>query len=697
MSTCDNIAMENFHGQFYSSLQRDREYAIRVRHAHKQYGTNKNLCVVLDGLSMTVPKGIIYGLLGASGCGKTTLLGCILARRRLNSGEIWALGGSCVKGARVGYMPQELALYQEFTIRETLHYFGGLVGMRAKKIEDRLNFLSNLLMLPSVDKKVADLSGGQQRRVSLASALVHEPELLILDEPTVGVDPVLRQIIWDHLVDITQTKGTTVIMTSHYIDEMRQAHLIGLMRGGRFLAEESPRDLLVKFSTDSLEEVFLRLSANQILMKENESNDMPGKRDSLTQRSQNLVEKSHFLPSIHWDHLRTLLWINGLWMLRNLPVVLFMLLLPLVQMSLFCSAIGHNPKGLTVAIVNYETQNLSNCDTTLACNSSTLSCGYLYYLKGKDLNFVYYESDYEATNSVLKGKTYASIVIKSNYTTALQARIAEWRDAEPWDITASEIDVLRDTTSKDIATFLKIYMYESFRDFIGGYLESCDYSPRVVAVPFQWKKPVYGLNYPNFTDFVNPGMILTTIFFLSVALTAGAMLIQRNQGSIERAMVSGVTPIELLITHIITQFVLMMVQLTIVLVWSFVIFELTLNGSVLLVTLLSILTGFCGMCFGFAISCGVDSERMATYTALGSLFPLVMLSGIVWPIEGMHYLLQLCSIFLPLTKATESLRSILQRGWGITSPVVYMGFISITVWSLIFLLFSIVLLKVKKG
>ncbi|XP_031350511.1 ABC transporter G family member 20-like [Photinus pyralis] len=502
---------------------------------------------------------------------------------------------------------------------------------------------------------------------------------------------------------------------------------IGLMRGGYFLAEESPTDLLARFGTDSLEEVFLRLSVKQNLTKQNgngivnesaDIEDMPngeapkGFGDTLTCRSKGhyasapidlqYVEKSTFnklqlLPSIDRNHIRTMLWINGLWMLRNFPVVLFVFMLPLVQMSLFCTAIGRDPRGLTVAIVNYETGNNVNCDSTLECNSTTLSCSYLSYLGKKDVKFVYYESDYEATNSVLKGKTYASIVIKSNYTTALQARIAEWRDAEPWDIAASEIDVLRDTTSKDIATFLKIYMYESFQDFIGGYLESCDLSPRAVAIPFQWKKPIYGVSYPNFTDFMNPGMILTTIFFLSVALTAGAMIIQRNQGSIERAMVSGVTPVELLITHIIWQFVMMMVQLTIVLVWSFVIFELTLNGSVVLVALLSILTGFCGMCFGFAISCGVDSERMATYVALGSFFPLVMLSGIAWPIEGMHYLLQLCSFLLPLTKATESFRSILQRGWGITSPVVYMGFISIAVWTLIFLLLSIVLLKVKKG
>ncbi|KAG5341337.1 ABCGN protein, partial [Acromyrmex heyeri] len=138
-----------------------------------------------------------YGLLGASGCGKTTLLSCI-GRRRLNSGEIWVLGGkpgtkgSGVPGKRVGYMPQEIALYGEFTIRETMMYFGWIFGMCTAEIVERLRFLLQFLDLPS-QNRLKNLSGGQQRRVSFAVALMHDPELLILDEPTIGVDPLLRQ------------------------------------------------------------------------------------------------------------------------------------------------------------------------------------------------------------------------------------------------------------------------------------------------------------------------------------------------------------------------------------------------------------------------------------------------------------------------------------------------------------------------
>ncbi|KAF5308502.1 hypothetical protein FQR65_LT06167 [Abscondita terminalis] len=633
----ENVSLDDLNRQNYlNSLDVKKEHAVWVRHAYKRYGSKKNPFVVLDDLNMTVPKGCIYGLLGASGCGKTTILGCIIGIKKLNSGEIWVLGGtpgsrgSGVPGARIGYMPQELALFGEFTISETLHYFAGIAGLTNKKIDERIQFLQTLLKLPDVDSRVDNCSGGQQRRVSLASALIHEPELLILDEPTVGVDPILRHIIWDHLSNLAQSKNTTIIITTHYIDETKQAHLIGLMRGGYFLAEESPANLLAANNTQSLEDVFLKLSVQQNRNKYTNNDGLGVVNQSVTiddvtaesargfgdtMPSRKSFSKSEpiilnvqkpiskpkitdYVPVVKKRHMKALLWMNTLWMWRNYPVLLFVILLPLVQMSIFCSSIGRSPSGLEVAVVNYETDNSPNCDTTLSCNSTTLSCIYLEYLNKRGLNLVPYESDLKAVESVLKGKTYASIVIRRNYTQAFQTRIDDWRDASSWDIKASEIDILRDVTSKDIATFLKLYFYESFQDFIHDYLKSCELSPRVVSLPIQWKPPVYGSKNTDFTDFVNPGMILTTIFFLSVALTAGAMIIQRNQGSIERAHVIGVTPLELLITQLITQFVIMSVQMTIVLIMSFVVFKMTMNGSYVIVVCLSVLTGFCGMCFG---------------------------------------------------------------------------------------------------
>nr|CAH7756299.1 unnamed protein product [Callosobruchus chinensis] len=184
---------------------------------------------------------------------------------------------------------------------------------------------------------------------------------------------------------------------------------------------------------------------------------------------------------------------------------------------------------------------------------------------------------------------------------------------------------------------------------------------------------------------------------MAVALTSGAMLIERNEGILERSLVNGISGVELLTSQIFTQFIVMLGQTLMVLLVVFVFFALTQEGSWILVFTITVLAGMCGMCFGFVVSCSCDTERTATYMALGSFLPIVMLCGIIWPIEAMDTYLKYISTVLPLTQATDSMRCVLARGWGISNPVVYQGFISLIVWIIVFLTISILVLKFKKG
>ncbi|XP_072934149.1 ABC transporter G family member 23 [Epargyreus clarus] len=747
-----------------STVSSRKQQAVCVRRAHKKYGTTNNPNIILDGLNMTVPKGTIYGLLGASGCGKTTLLSCIVGRRRLNSGEIWVLGGrpggpgSGVPGPRIGYMPQEIALFGEFSIRETMIYFGWISGMTTRDVDERIDFLISLLQLPNPTRQVKNLSGGQQRRVSLAAALLHDPELLILDEPTVGVDPVLRQSIWDHLVEICKGGRTTVIITTHYIDETKQANIIGLMRGGRFLAEEGPSELIRRYNAESLEDVFLKLSVLQNMGKRRRSSILIGVVDkvelpsipdptvdieeaeigeisgefgdnvSMSSKGRGIVATeltSHeALPPedeppegclerikpMKWHHMKALIWKNFWSLFRNFGLLAFIIGLPVSQMVFFCLAVGHYPVGLPIAVVNYElgpnnTEVLCSYDKdscpqdpeTYDWKLTRFSCMYLDYLSKRQGNLLLYPDKEQAMFEAAHGKARVVLVFPANFSHNLQERVKDPRHADNFTIDNSEMEVHMDDTDKQVEWMLGRDLQLAFMEATEYMCDLCNLPHRMLSIPVLFHDPVYGLRVPNFTDFAGPGVILTIIFFLAVALTSGAMLAERNEGILERSLVSGITGTEILFSHVLVQMLVMVVQTVTVLLIGFVLFGLTVRGPIGWVIVLTLITGLCGMTFGFVVSCICDTERTATYLALGSFLPMMLLCGIIWPIEGMHIVLQWISYVLPLTKSTESLRSMLQRGWTIARPTVYSGFVSTGLWIIIYLTVSILLIKFKKG
>lgn len=739
-----------------SSVWIRRQQAVCVRHAFKTYGSKKNPNHVLSNLNMTVAKGTIYGLLGASGCGKTTLLSCIVGRRRLNTGEIWVLGGkpgtkgSGVPGKRVGYMPQEIALYGEFSIRETMMYFGWIFGMGTSEINDRLQFLLNFLDLPSQSRLVKNLSGGQQRRVSFAVALMHDPELLILDEPTVGVDPLLRQSIWNHLVQITKDGNKTVIITTHYIEEARSAHTIGLMRSGKLLAEESPHVLLSMYGCQSLEEVFLKLSRKQgqtnNTADSNISNNISlasmnwGKKDSISvteesgvvglnfHQSKEVLIQDGSLKELNGGKsltpskspttescdnctdclnittvgkMRALLVKNFLRMWRNVGVMLFIFALPVMQVILFCMAIGRDPTDLKLAIVNHEMSyvNMSyqNCKYQPGCKFSNLSCRYLENLNNNTIHKLYYPDPESAVDAVREGNAWGALYFTENFTDALVARMALGKDADEETLDQSEIRVWLDMSNQQIGVILQRDLQLSYQEFARELLKSCNQNPKIAEIPISFKEPLYGSTEPSFTDFVAPGVILTIVFFLAVALTSSALIIERMEGLLDRSWVAGVTPAEILFSHVVTQFVVMCGQTTLVLIFMILVFGVECKGDIGWVIILTILQGLCGMCFGFVISAVCELERNAIQLALGSFYPTLLLSGVIWPIEGMPTVLRYISTFLPLTLATTSLRSILTRGWSIVEKDVYLGFISTTIWIALFLTISLLVLRFKRG
>uniref|UniRef100_A0A3B3CUI9 ABC transporter domain-containing protein n=1 Tax=Oryzias melastigma TaxID=30732 RepID=A0A3B3CUI9_ORYME len=626
--------------------------AIRCRDVCRSYGKLK----VLSNLNLTVPQGHIYGLLGPSGCGKTTLLKCIVGTLKISRGHITVLGkppafpGHEVPGKMVGYMPQDLALYNEFNISDTLTFFGRIHGLTQKETQARMNFLIDFLHLPQKHSLIRNLSGGQRRRVSLGAALLQNPELLILDEPTVGVDPVLRAKIWQHLVEIVKTGKVSVIITTHYIEEARQANVVGLMRNGHLLAEGPPDAVMKQHSATTLEHAFLQLcettdqnsikptsspqsgplDSSQSFEGGREENQPilgvgPPAGEELPRFSANWkVQARHILPR---GRNVAALFIKTMLRMRRMPGSLcFQFLLPVIQTSLICLCVGGDPRGIQVAVVNNETSPSAYSHSLLSFldNSSI----YQVPLSHKD-----------AFEGVYNGDYWGVIGFGENFTSYLTKR-------------QLMVDHLKPA-------------------FVDNKMGSMSY---LVALPIKFEDPIYGSQNTDFTTFVTPGAVLSITFYLAVGLTALSFVLERKEGLLDRCWVAGVSSVETMLAHLFSQLIVISVQISLMLLFILLVFKTPNEGSLLLAIILIVLQGMAGISFGLVISAAIDDEQSANQAALGIFYPNLILSG---------------KAGNPLTRLPVS------PGWGLSRMMVWRGFAVTLGWNTFFLILATVILKLR--
>ncbi|CAH1401161.1 unnamed protein product [Nezara viridula] len=666
---------------------------VEVSEAKKSFG-NK---LVLDDVNMCVQMNSIYGLLGPSGCGKTILLNCLLGLRPLDSGRIRL---AVDNRKDVGYMPQEIALFKEFTIKEVLRFYGTLFGLSKDEMKTRMAELTKVLELPEWNKRVGSLSGGEQRRVSFGAALVHNPKLLVLDEPTVGVDPILSYSIWQYLVKLSST-GRTIIITTHYIEEARNAHKIGLMREGRLLCEDTPENILIQQQVQTLEEAFLKLSQNKEKIEYASTNMNKNTKETppLTLRNNEMF---------NWNRVKAQIMKNIIWMKRNTVIMFFLLLLPAMQSFIYSSSFGRQPIKLKFIILSDEISS----STSDLCNSyrhpyagdlnctiaKPFTCQYAQILN-ETFDVVYKYSYTEAKQDIEQNKAWGMVYIQPNFTEAVIERLnLNMHELTDETIETSEVAITMDMSNYIIGNFIKQQLLDDMKKFIQELAASCGVTSHheFGKSPLKFMDPIFGGKNPLFAHSGLPGFFCSFCFYFTMIFTSGAIMMEKIIGTLERSMAAGMTYLEVVTAHLCVQIVLMTFQKIIMYSVFYYYFDFPMLGDPSQIFVLLFSIEAVGIAYGFLLTELFDSDRLVSYAGIGGTLAVFSLGGIVWPLQGAHYLVRSWVWAFPVSPAVDSYKNIASKGYNFMHPTVYFGFLSCIFWTIGLSLISYAIAKIRK-
>ena len=234
------------------------EYAIEVENLTKKFGD----FTAVDNISFKIPKGSIFGFLGPNGSGKSTTIRMLCGVLHPTSGNGFVMGKDVVKDTEqvrqnLGYMSQKFSLYEDLTVEENLDFYAGIYGLDKKIRDERKKELIMMANLTGKEKSLAGtLSGGWKQRLALGCALIHKPKLLVLDEPTAGVDPVSRRVFWE-IIHALSKQGITILVTTHYMDEAESCDLVGFIFNGKIINIAPPQELIKQENAKNLEDIFI--------------------------------------------------------------------------------------------------------------------------------------------------------------------------------------------------------------------------------------------------------------------------------------------------------------------------------------------------------------------------------------------------------------------------------------------------------
>lgn len=677
--------------------------------------------VALDDVTFRVPRSAIFGLMGPNGSGKSTIIRMLCGVLRPTAGTGKVLGHDIMHEAeaikrRVGYMSQQFSLYSDLSVLENIHFYGGIYGLGNRRLADRTDAVLELTSLADRTHQLSGtLSGGWKQRLALACAMIHEPDVLFLDEPTAGIDPVARRGLWDLLFRLSG-EGKTLFVTTHYMDEAERCSRIGYVYLAKLIIEGKPEALKrlpavtppgthrLELSCSRPTEQLERLRAirgvrdatlfgesvhllvvescrDELILNQLQNQDAtaalrpigPSLEDVFVALSKSEAEQRSSQPTIAPDQAAAIIAerprssppsgplekerpANGLWTIckkefahirRDPTTLVFMFLIPTVQLLLFGYAIDMDVKNIPTVIRNMDGRR-----------ESLLFLESLANTRRFDLRHATH--DQESFLQLLRsGRAKVGVEIPPNFTDLLlrreQATIGVYIDGSDSSVATTALNTIKMLgmvlSIERAKAFAETLQFGPARDPTGRAALPIDVRPRLLYNPDLLSE-----------RFFVPGLVGVILQLVTVFLTAFAIVRERELGTLEQLFVTPVGRFGLMVGKILPYLGIGALESAIVLNVMVLIFGVPIRGSIALLYLLMILFLFCALGLGLLISTLAKNQVQAMQMALLTMLPSILLSGFVFPRDTMPYVMYLASFTLPVTYFIEILRGIILRG-----------------------------------
>src|SRR6266446_3789224 len=649
------------------------EHVVEVRGMTKRFGE----ITAVDHVNLTVRAGEIYGFLGPNGSGKTTFLRMLCGLLRADEGSGQVLGHDVIAESEaikreVGYMTQRFSFWEDLSIEENLDFVARMYGVKKRRQTVRQS-VEELGLAERKKQLAGQLSGGWKQRLALAACLIHRPKLLLLDEPTAGVDPKARRDFWEEIHQLA-AQGLTFLITTHYMDEAERCQRLAYISKGRLLADGTVDEVISRVGlttwsvhgpdlahlaeelrkTPGVQQAVafgnsLHVSSNNAAQLERAippravrvaANSIRfGRRFYQFNGTPTISMKGH--PKFSFERLRGIIAKEFLQMRRDRLTFAMMLVIPLIQLTLFGFAINSDPRHLPAAVLLAD-RGPQGRTLLYAFKNST------YFDFARQVS-----SEKEGRDLLAQGRVQFVISIPENFSRNLL------RGDRPELLV--EADATDPGTTGNAIGSLSTALNTALKNDLKGPLESLAANDGPIDLR------VHALYNPEAITHYNivPGLMGVVLTLTMILVTGLAITRERERGTMENLLSMPTRPIEVLVGKLVPYILVGYVQVTLILLASRFLFDVPMFGSLLLLLIAAALFIIANLAVGITFSTIAQNQLQAMQMTFFFFLPSLLLSGFAFPFRGMPGWAQAIGKVLPLTHFVRIVRGILLKGNGI--------------------------------